>query len=285
MISSGHCCVDFFRVVFGGQGFTCSSLLFLSFVFVRGASHGFVGCGMVIFNSSVTWLRLSVAMSFSFSVSFLTSACLFCCFGPSVTASRLGQSVDQPFCGEPQRETAPLLLASPGSPGCLRGCVSSSLGRPGSLRVPSLSSDRSGDHPCPRVIACRNDSGRTPLAREGVVRRPASTDPTASRPALVGKPASTAPLQPLPPRRLCAETSHVATLQRHFRKSGLFGKGCSSLVRVPQILHLAPLPVEVADLLWLVSWKGRCSSQRHCSSSRGLSDTLTPRQGLVRLCP
>ena len=27
-----------------------------------------------------------------------------------------------------------------------------------------------------------------------------------------------------------------------------------------QILHLAPLPVEMADLLWLVSWKGRCSS-------------------------
>ena len=41
---------------------------------------------------------------------------------------------------------------------------------------------------------------------------------------------------------------------------------------------------EVADLLWLVSWKGRCSSQRHCSSSRGLSNPLTPRQGLVRLC-
>ena len=34
----------------------------------------------------------------------------------------------------------------------------------------------------------------------------------------------------------------------------------------------------------LVSWRGRCSSQRHCSSSRGLSDTLTPRQRLVRLC-
>ena len=43
-------------------------------------------------------------------------------------------------------------------------------------------------------------------------------------------------------------------------------------------------PVEMADLLWLVSWKGRCSSQRHCSSSRGLSDPLTPGQGLVRLC-
>ena len=67
-------------------------------------------------------------------------------------------------------------------------------------------------------------------------------------------------------------------------ESRAFGKGCSSLVRVPQNLHPAPLPVEVADVLWLMSWKGRCSSQRHCSSSRGLYNTLTPRRGLVRLC-
>ena len=66
VISSGHCCVDFFRVVFGVWGFTCGSLLFLSFVFVRGALHGFVGCGMVIFNSSVTRLRLTFAVSFLF---------------------------------------------------------------------------------------------------------------------------------------------------------------------------------------------------------------------------
>ena len=39
--------------------------------------------------------------------------------GGEVTASRLGQSVDRPFCVEPQRETAPLLLAWPGSPGRL----------------------------------------------------------------------------------------------------------------------------------------------------------------------
>ena len=77
------------------------------------------------------------------------------------------------------RETAPLLLACPGSPGRLRGCVLSSLRGPGSVRVPSLSSDRSGDRPCLRVISSRDDSGRTPLAREGVVRRPsASADPT-----------------------------------------------------------------------------------------------------------
>ena len=38
MVSSGHCCVYFFRLSFGVPVFTCGSLLFLSFVFVRGAS-------------------------------------------------------------------------------------------------------------------------------------------------------------------------------------------------------------------------------------------------------
>ena len=141
--------------------------------------------------------------------------------GGEVTASRLGQSVDRPLCDEPQREAAPVLLACPGSPGRLRGCFSPSLGRPGPVLVPSLSSGRLGDRPCPRVVADRDDSGCTLLARKGVVRRPAtSTDPTTSRPALVGQYASAAPLQSLPPRRPRAEPSRVATLKRHFRKSG-----------------------------------------------------------------
>ena len=150
--------------------------------------------------------------------------------GGKVTASCLGQSVDRPFCDVPQRETAPVLLASPGSPGRLRGCVSTSLGRPGSVRIPSLPSGRSGDRPCPRVITGCDDSGRTPLAREGVVRRlTASTDPTTSRPALVGQSASAAPLQPLPPRRPRAEPSRVAILKRHFRKSGFSGRAARVL--------------------------------------------------------
>ena len=140
-----------------------------------------------------------------------------------VTASRLGQSVDRPLCDEPQLETAPVWLACPGSPGRLRGCVSSSLGRPGPVRVPSLSSDRSGGRPCPRVVAACDDSGRTPLAREGVVcRLVASTDPTTSHPSLVGQSASAASLQPLPPSR-------VATLKRHFRKSGFSGRAAGVL--------------------------------------------------------
>ena len=138
--------------------------------------------------------------------------------GGEITASCVGQSVDRSFCGVPQRETALVLLASPGSPGRFRGCVSPSLGRPVSLRVPSLSSNRSGGRPCPRVVACRDDSGRTPLARKGVVRRPSSsTDPTTSHPALVGQSAAATPLQSLPPRRPRVEPSRVATLKRHFR--------------------------------------------------------------------
>ena len=108
-------------------------------------------------------------------------------------------------------------LARPGSPGRLRGRVSSSLGRLGPVRVPSLSSDRSGDRPCQRVITPRGHCGHTPLAREGVVRRPSvSTDPTTTRPALVGQSASAASLQSLPLRRPRAEPSRVATLKRRF---------------------------------------------------------------------
>ena len=137
--------------------------------------------------------------------------------GGEITASCLGQSVDRPFCDVPQRKTAPVLFASPGSPGHLPGCVSSSLGRPGPVRVPSLSSGRLGDRPCPRVVACRDDSGRASLAREGMIRRlAASTDPTTPGSAFVGQPASAAPLRSVPPRRPRAEPSRVAALKRHF---------------------------------------------------------------------
>ena len=57
-----------------------------------------------------------------------------------------------------------------------------------------------------------------------VRRLTTSSDPTTSRPALVGQSASAAPLQPLPPRRPLAEPSRVATLKRHFRKSGFSGR-------------------------------------------------------------
>ena len=150
--------------------------------------------------------------------------------GGEVTSSRVGQSVDRPVCDMPQREAAPVLLASPGSPGRLRGCVSPSLGRPGSVRVPSLSSGRSGDRPRPRVVACRDDSGRASLAREGVVRRlAASTDPTTPGAVLLGQAASAAPLQSVPSRRPRVEPSHVERLKRQYRKSGFSGRAAGVL--------------------------------------------------------
>ena len=153
--------------------------------------------------------------------------------GGEVTASRLGQSVDQPFCDVPQRETAPVLLACPGSPGRLRGCVSPSLGRPGSVRVPSLSSGRSGDRPRPRVIASSDDSGRTSLAREGVVRRlTASSDPATPSSALLGQTASATPLQSVPSRRPRAEPSRVERLKRHYQKSGFSGRAARVMAGV-----------------------------------------------------
>ena len=63
-----------------------------------------------------------------------------------------------------------------------------------------------------------------------MVRRPsASTDPTTSRPALVGQSASAALLQLLPPRRPRSEPSRVATLQHHFRKSSFSGRAARVL--------------------------------------------------------
>ena len=144
--------------------------------------------------------------------------------GGESTSSCVGQSVNRPVCDLPQREAAPVLLACPGSPGRLRGCVSSSLGRPGSVRVPSLCSGRSGDRPRPAVVACRDDSGRASLARLA-----AASDPTTPGSALLGQAASATPLQSVPSRRPRAEPSHVATLKRHYRKSGFSGRAARVL--------------------------------------------------------
>ena len=150
--------------------------------------------------------------------------------GGESTSSCVGQSVNRPVCDLPQREAALVLLACPGSPGRLRGCVSSSLGQPGSVRVPSLCSGRSGGRPRPAVITCRDDSGRASLAREGVVRRLAgSSDPTTPGSALLGQAASATPLQSVPSRRPHAEPSRVATLKRHYRKSGFSGRAARVL--------------------------------------------------------
>ena len=80
------------------------------------------------------------------------------------------------------------------------------------------------------VVACRDDSGRASLAREGVVRRlAASTDPTTPGSTLLGQAASATPLQSVPSRRPRAEPSRVETLKRHYRKSGFSGRAARVL--------------------------------------------------------
>ena len=81
-----------------------------------------------------------------------------------------------------------------------------------------------------RVQESSRHSGRTSLAREGVVRRlAASTDPTTPGSALLGQTASATPLQSVPSRRPRAEASRVATLKRHYRKSGFSGRAARVL--------------------------------------------------------
>ena len=203
--------------------------------------------------------------------------------GGEVTASRLGQSVDRPFCDEPQRETSPLLLARPRSPGRLRGRVSSSLRRPGPVRIPSLSSDRSGGRPCPESsrLAMTLVTPLWPEEEWFADLLLLLTQPLLALPwwdSLLRQPHCNLFHQGVHALNLHAwRLSSVTSESRAFREGLL--ESCQGVS-----FHLAPLPVKVADLLWLVSWKGRCSSQRHCSSSRGLCNALTPRQGLVRLC-
>ena len=141
--------------------------------------------------------------------------------GGERSASALGLTVDRFIHDESQREAASILFPCPGSPGDLRGCVSSSLGKPGPVCVSTLSSGRKGGGSSQRDSQSLHDCGRPPLAGEGVVRRPSpSTDPTTSGAPVVGPIVEAAPLQQVPQRRPRAEPSRVATLQHLLRKSG-----------------------------------------------------------------
>ena len=82
-----------FRVLFGMRGFPYSSLLFLSFVFVRGAS-AFRTESLVEGLSSST--RAETLLQLTFAASFLfysSSAFLFCWFYLSVPQCRLSPEV------------------------------------------------------------------------------------------------------------------------------------------------------------------------------------------------
>ena len=99
------------------------------------------------------------------------------------------------------------------------------MGQPGHVRISTLSAGRKGGGSSQRDSQSLHDSSRSPLAGEGVVRRPSpSTDPTAFGASVVGPVVEAAPLQQVPQRHLRAEPSRVATLQRLLRKLG-FSRG------------------------------------------------------------
>ena len=100
--------------------------------------------------------------------------------------SSLGLAVDRPGRNESQCEASPILFPCPESPGGLRGSISSSLSQPGPGRVSTLSSGRKGGGSNQRDPQSLHDSGRSLLAREGVVHQPSSTDPTTSGTSVMG---------------------------------------------------------------------------------------------------
>ena len=161
--------------------------------------------------------------------------------GGEGTPSCLALSVAGLVWDAPQREASPILLPRHESPGCLQGCVPTSMGRPGRLRISSLSSGREGRGSGQGDPKSLHDSGRPSLAREGVVCRPPSSDPTTSGAPPVGPAASAAPLQPLPPGRPRAEPSRVATLKRLLRKSG-FSRAAASMSPLPACTRQSGFP-------------------------------------------
>ena len=81
-----------FRVLFGARGFPYGSLLFLSFVFVRGALVLRTD-SLVEVLSSATRAKTRLRLTFVASFLFHSSAFLFCWFYPSVPQCRLSHEI------------------------------------------------------------------------------------------------------------------------------------------------------------------------------------------------
>ena len=197
--------------------------------------------------------------------------------GGESASSCVGQSVNRPVCDLPHREAAPVLLASPGSPGRPWDDLDLYAFPPFAL--------------VGRVIARVQQSSRVAMTLVAPLWPEKEwfadlllllTQPPLALPCwdkLLRQPHFSLFHQGVHALKLHAwRLSSDTTESRAFREELL--ESCQGSQRV----LLSIVPVEMGDLLWLVSWKGRCSSQRHCSCSRGLSDSLTPGQGLVRLC-
>ena len=110
---------------------------------------------------------------------------------------------------------------------------------------------KSGRVPHSVVFATGKDSVCTPLANEGVGLGPsASSGPVASRPPLVDRSSSAASRCFISPGRFMRWSyTHGGSLAA-LPEVGLLGKGCWRIIRVPQILCLAPLPSVRSRLLF-----------------------------------
>ena len=187
-------------------------------------------------------------------------------------ASPLGLAVDCSVRDEFQRQASPLLFPCPRSPGSLRGCVSPSLRQPESLRVSTF--------PLVGWVVAR-------------VRETPNLSMTLVAPLWPEKEWFADLLLLLTQPPVALPLWDRLLLQPHFNrfhnspasppKVGLFARFCCRDVRLHPHLHFPVVPGKVDALLWLVSWKGRCSSQRHCTLDRGLPVPLASWQGLVCL--
>ena len=151
-------------------------------------------------------------------------------------------------------QAASVLLPDPGSPGRLRGRLPSLLGQSRHVRVPSLPSGRESSGSGQRDPKSLDDSGRSSLAREGMVcGTTPPPDPTTSGTTTVGSAAMPTPLPPVPRRRPRPEPSRVAALKRLLRKSG-FSRGAA--------LEMSSCVRESTACLYKSQWLAFCGWYR-----------------------
>ena len=134
----------------------------------------------------------------------------------------LGVPNDRPIHNTPQCEASPVLLPDSRPSGHIRRRLPPPLEQSRRVRVPSIPSGREGGGQSQRDPKSLHDSDRPHVAGEGLVcRPPPPADPTPSDTTSVGPPPAPAPLPSVPRWRPRPEPSHVETVKRLLRKSGL----------------------------------------------------------------
>ena len=149
------------------------------------------------------------------------------------------------------------------------------------IRFPTVQSGRQGSVQSQRDPKSLQDSDRPPLAREVLVRRPPPpADPTPTGTTTVRPPSAPTPLPSVPRRRPYPEPSRVEAVKCLLRKSGLSRRALRQLSLCVRV-HCLLVPIAMALLLWLVSWKEHHSDQCHYAHNSGLPHPLERGQGLL----